>query len=70
MATVIVTITETLERIITIQDASSVDDALESVQDEYNKEDIILDANDFSGVVFSTEVVKNTFLPTRRKCEC
>lgn len=58
MAIVIVKITETLERTVTVHDISSIHEALESIQGKYKKTDIVLDSSDFVGVTFSAEVIK------------
>ena len=49
-----VTITETLEKKVTIE-ALSIDDAKQAVRDMWNDEDIILDADDFIDVSFNTD---------------
>lgn len=49
-----VTITETLEKKITVE-ALSKDDAEQAVRDMWNDEDIILDADDFIDVSFNTD---------------
>jgi hypothetical protein len=58
MATVVVKITDTLERIVTVMDALSVDAALDSVRADYKREDIVLDSGDFTDVTFSAEKVE------------
>lgn len=49
----IIKITEILERTIIINDASSVQEALELVQEDYKKGDIVLDSSDFIDVSFT-----------------
>ena len=49
-----VTITETLEKKITVE-ALSKDEAEQAVRDMWNDEDIILDADDFIDVSFNTD---------------
>lgn len=41
-------ITETLQRIVEVE-TDDVDKALSEVSDNYNNEDIVLDADDFNG---------------------
>ena len=49
-----VTITETLEKKVTVE-ALSRDDAEQAVRDMWNASDIILDADNFTGVSFETD---------------
>lgn len=49
-----VKITETLQRSVIVQ-ANSPDEAIESVREEYDNEDIILDSSDFNGVDISID---------------
>lgn len=43
-----VTVIETLSRTVSV-DAENYDDALEKVEDMYDKQEIILDSSDFKG---------------------
>lgn len=54
MAKYVVTITETLEKQITV-DADNGDEAIEKVRDRYRASKIILDADDFTNVVFGVD---------------
>ena len=49
-----VTITETLERTVTVK-AASQEEAEQKVEDAYNNSEHILDAEDFTGVQFATQ---------------
>jgi len=49
-----VTITEALERIVTVEAASAAE-AEEKVQNAYSNCDIVLDASDFTGVQFTVD---------------
>lgn len=60
-----VTITETLEKKVTIE-ALSIDDAKQAVRDMWNDADIILDAEDFIDVSFKTDDGKELF-PAQEK---
>lgn len=45
-----ITVIETLSKTISI-DAENYDDALEKVEDMYNRQEIVLDSSDFKGKV-------------------
>lgn len=45
-----ITVIETLSRTVSV-DAENYDDALEKVEDMYDKQEIVLDSSDFKGKV-------------------
>ena len=49
-----VRVTETLSRLVTV-DVLDTEDAIEMAQDQYNNEEIVLDASDFDDVKFEVE---------------
>lgn len=49
-----VRVTETLSRLVMV-DVLDVEDAIDVVQDQYNNEEVILDASDFDDVKFEVE---------------
>lgn len=53
-----VTITETLERVVRIT-ADSWLEAEQMVEEQYDKQEVVLDAGDFTGVMYSSEEIED-----------
>lgn len=49
-----VRVTETLSHLVTV-DVLDAEDAIDMVQDQYNNEEVVLDASDFDSVKFEVE---------------